>query len=288
MTILIDLRAIPSGGFVAKEVKVLDTSTGKEMLLDAFRDRVDGRSVVLVTHGFNVSEDNGIRGLSGWDALAGLPPPHVFVGVLWPGDSRFLPVIDYPLEGTVAMNSAKLLAPFLDQHLAAAASVSFVSHSLGARMVLETIRLLHRETVSTVILMAAAIEDNTLTAEFAEAAKKILRLRIVASVKDWVLEFAFPVGNPVTEQLLSDHPLFRRALGRKGPTSTVGFPASYELWPIPERWDYGHLDYMPGKAVGARIPPVITVPAPDAPQPAWDPPPWKPCWSAAIIASNFR
>jgi hypothetical protein len=288
MTIFIDLRAMPSGGLVAKQVAIVDGSTGATMSVADFRTHVDGRSVVLATHGFNVSMASGEQSLSGWETLAAFVSPHVFVGVLWPGDSRFLPVLDYPVEGGVAVDSGRLLAPFLAEALVACASVSFVSHSLGARLVLETIRRLRRPRVATLILMAAAIEDDALTKEYADATAKVVRLRVVASVEDLVLELAFPVGNPLTQLLLSGHPLFRRALGRRGPATTDSLPADYQLWQAPEGWDYGHLDYLPGAQIGGVIPAPIAPPAATAPDPVTNPPPWKPSWSAAVIATQFR
>ncbi|MBS0449365.1 MAG: alpha/beta hydrolase [Proteobacteria bacterium] len=288
MTIFLDLRATPSGGFVAKEVTVFDGATQQTMGVDELRTHVDGRSVVLVVHGFNVSMDSGVRSLSHWDQLSALPSPHVFVGVLWPGDSRFLPVVDYPIEGGVAMGAGRLLAPFLDEALVAAASVSFVSHSLGVRVVLETIRLMERRQVSTIILMAAAIEDDALSNEYADAIAKVARLHVVASLCDLVLEFAFPVGNPLTELLLSGHPLFRRALGRQGPRTTAALPSSYQLWQAPVPWDYGHLDYLPHSQLGGAIAPPIVPPRAQDAMPTTNPLPWQASWSATIIATQFR
>jgi hypothetical protein len=103
-----------------------------------------------------------------------------------------------------------------------------------------------------------------------------------------VLELAFPAGNPVTELLLAGHPLFRRALGRSGPASTASLPSAYQLWQAPPPWDYGHLDYMPGAQLGAPIPPPILPPRATDPEPGTDPPPWKPSWSAAVLATLFR
>jgi len=37
--------------------------------------------------------------LSAWRHLLELSGSSVYVGVLWPGDSKFLPVLDYPVEG---------------------------------------------------------------------------------------------------------------------------------------------------------------------------------------------
>ena len=68
--------------------------------------------------------------------------PSVFVGLLWPGDSVWLHALSYPEEPRVANKAGQLIAPFIENNLSAAASISFASHSLGARVVLE-LSLIH-------------------------------------------------------------------------------------------------------------------------------------------------
>lgn len=285
MTILLDLRAIPTGGFVAHEVAIVDGNSGKRLSNEEFKGEIAGKSVVLVTHGFNVNSRRGLDSLSKWDALCELPAPRLFVGVLWPGDSRFLPILDYPIEGAVAIQSGQLLAGFIDTRMQAAASLSMVSHSLGARTVLEAIQRSQRR-FSMLILMAAAIEDDCLGREYAQAASRVDRIRVVASKADWVLAVAFPIGNPIGEIVMSGHPYFRRALGRAGPSSTVGLTALFQQWQIPSPWDYGHLDYMPGDDIDARIPPPLQVPVKTDPAPGQQDG-WKASWSAGVIGTPF-
>jgi pimeloyl-ACP methyl ester carboxylesterase len=286
MTMFLDLRAIPSGGFVAHDVTVRDTSTGAAMALDEFERRTRGRKLVLATHGFNVNSEEGLSELGKWDALCALPEPWAYVGVLWPGDSTFLPLLDYPLEGLVALHSGRLLARFLNDHAAGAASISLVSHSLGARMVLETIQNLKRR-VAVLILMAGAIEDDCLSNEYAQAMKQVAQVHVLASRSDWVLKAAFPLGNLVGEILMHGHPYFRAALGLQGPHSVAEIEALYQLWQIPDDWDYAHGDYLPGQQVEPRMAPPLPVPASDAPLPRATVH-WKPCWSAGVIASQFE
>lgn len=165
MALFLDLRAMPTGGFVADEVQVLDA--GQRVLPpEVFAREVRGHDLLLATHGFNVSGQHGIRALGGWERLCGLPSPCLYVGVLWPGDSRFLPLLDYPVEGSVALDSGRLLARFLNRWATGAATISFSSHSLGARVLLETVGNLDR-TVRTAVLMAGAIEADCLTREYA-------------------------------------------------------------------------------------------------------------------------
>ena len=286
MTIFLDLRAIPSGGMVANTVSVLGTDAQyPDAAVKEFEARVRGRNIVLATHGFNVNSANGMAELTEWGSLCGLTSPWDFIGVLWPGDSRYIPFVDYPIEGSVAIDSGRLLAPFLNTHAAGAASISLVSHSLGARTVLETVKGLNRR-VARLILMAGAIEDDCLTNEYAQAMKKVDSVQVVASRSDWVLEFAFPLGNPVGEIVMQGHPYFREALGREGPYSVAGLDARYQLWQIPDAWDYGHLDYLPGSDPGPRMLPPLHVPGADDAAPGDDDVPWKSAWSAGVIATE--
>lgn len=286
MTMLLDLRALPTGGFVAPEVAIKDGASGRPIPIDQFQEATAGRHVVLVTHGFNVNSREGRESLMAWDALCALPGPHVFIGVLWPGDSRFLPVLDYPVEGAVAMQAGALLAHFIETTMPAVSMLSMASHSLGARTMLETIHHLQRR-VDTLILMAAAIEDDCLSREYQAAAARVRQIHVLASTEDWVLRLAFPIGNPVGQIVMQGHPYFRRALGRKGPNTALGIPAPWVNWQLPKGWDYGHGDYMPGDDIAPRLPPPVAVPSPQAPEPgAADG--WKPSWSAAVIATQFR
>ncbi len=285
MTLFIDLRATPSGGICAAEATAWDAGT-TAVSPDTFRDRIRGRDIILATHGFNVSRDDGITALSGWDQLCHLPPSALFIGVLWPGDSRYLPVLDYPIEGNEAISSGRLLARFLNQHADGAASISLVSHSLGARMVLETLSGL-KNKARRLILMAGAIEDNCLTREYRTAAAKAEEIYVLASRKDWVLEFAFPAGNLIGEILMHGHPYCKTALGRSGPAEPIPLPQRGGAWQIPDTWDYGHLDYLPSGVIGHVILPPAAAPGTATPPPGVAPG-WKPAWSACSVATQVE
>lgn len=293
-TMFLDLRAIPSGGFVAHAVTVLGTiAPGGDTAVQAFESRVRGRNIVLATHGFNVNSAKGSDELGQWASLCQLPSGWDFIGVLWPGDSQVMPILDYPMEGSVALASGQLLAQFLNAHAEGAASISLVSHSLGARAVLETVRLLNRR-VRTLVLMAGAIEDDCLTKEYASAMKKVDNVQVVASRADWVLAAAFPLGNLLGEIVMHGHPYCREALGREGPHSVAGLQAQYQLWQIPDAWDYGHWDYLPKPMQGGTAPQAVqAMPLPMPVPSASDVPPsavdgWSAAWSAAVIATQAR
>ena len=282
MTWFLDLRATAVGGITAAEVTA--RRDGDAIDVATLRDRAAGRDVLFATHGFNVDRQHGIASLGNWERWLQLAPGSLFIGILWAGDSRWAPVIDFPVEGDEAIQSAKLLAPFLATHFAHAASLSFVSHSLGARLVLHTIRLLRRR-IRRLVVMAGAIEDDCLSHEYRDAASYIDSVSVLASRSDAVLRHAFPMGNLGRELIDAQHPHWSAALGHTGPAVPVS--GLHAGWQIPTRWNYGHGDYLAQTSGG--LPFVLPVDVPDAEPPApRNDANWKPAWSAGLVSSRFR
>ncbi len=285
MTLFIDLRATPSGGITAEEATVWDDGI-RPLSYSDFGLSTRGRDIVLAAHGFNVGRATGVAALSRWSGLCQLPASSLFVGVLWPGDSRYLPILDYPVEGEEAIRSGRLLARFLNEYAAQAASISLVSHSLGGRMILEALDKLDRQA-RRLILMAGAIEDDCLVKEYAKAARKAQEIYVLASKSDWVLEFAFPIGNPIGEIIMHGHPYFKTALGRNGPAQPIPLEQRGGAWQIPDNWGYGHLDYLPGTAIGPRFYPPIDAPGAGQRIPIYpEVDGWKSSWSAAAVSTE--
>ncbi len=285
MTLFIDLRASESGGVCAAEPSLWDDGTQLVTYSD-FVGRVQGRDLILAAHGFNVNRSDGIQALTNWSNYFQLTGTSLFVGILWPGDSSFVPIIDYPIEGSEAIQSGKLLASFLNGQSAGAASISLVSHSLGARTVLETLNGLNGN-VRRLILMAGAIEDDCLVNEYQQAANKAQEIYVLSSRSDLVLELAFPIGNPVGEIVMHGHPYFKQALGREGPAQPIPLAQQGGAWQIPDGWNYGHLDYLADIGSGPSFQPPVVDPAPTDPVPV-DPAPdgWKPSWSAGAVSTQ--
>jgi pimeloyl-ACP methyl ester carboxylesterase len=283
MTLFIDLRATPSGGICANEARAWEDGT-RPVTTGEFAALVHGRDLMLATHGFNVSRGEGIKALSCWERICELLPACLFIGVLWPGDSRFIPVLNYPFEGDDAMACGRLLAGFLNREAVGAASISLISHSLGARVVLEAAEHLNRK-VRRLILMAGAIEDDCLVEEYASAARNAEKIYTLASKKDRVLQFAFPIGNPVGEIVMRGHPYFDAAIGREGPSNPISLEQQGGAWQIPRDWDYGHGDYLPDDPVAQKIPLPVVAPAPQT-QPGTHFEGWKPAWSASAVSTQ--
>jgi len=278
MTLFIDLRASANGGVCAQGATAWKDGTLPVSESD-FADQVRGRDLVLATHGFNVDRGDGIRSLSAWEGLCSLPPSCLFVGVLWPGDSRYLPVLDYPVEGDEAITAGRHLSAFLNDHAAGAASLSFASHSLGGRMVLETLAGLNLP-VRRLLLMAGAIENNCLAQEYRDAAGKVEKIYVLASRSDWVLHYAFPLGNPVGQIIMHGHPYFRTALGRDGPAQPIAPGQQGAAWQIPDKWTYVHADYLPKGSGGTQAPPPFSPPDSGASKPGD-----KAAWSACVLST---
>jgi hypothetical protein len=288
VTWFLDLRAQSFGGGVARDVAVYDQDTPNQ--LAALQAAIRNHDVLFVTHGFNVNRDDGRRSLGFWESWQSLPDSAVYVAVLWPGDSAWIPAIDYPIEGNEAISSGNLLADFILANLLGAASFSFASHSLGARVVLQTIRGIKATTKTRrLIMMAGAIDDTCLEDEYADAAQAVEKISVLSSWNDDVLEFAFPLGNFAAGLVTRDSPYWHAALGRDGPQSTLGGKVQTG-WQIPDPWDYGHGNYLP------QSPPMMPpLPVPQAVPRLNTPVPavlaaineWRAAWSAAILSTRF-
>lgn len=251
MTFVLDLRSRNIGGGVTSGVlRILNGPEG-ETALDQLRL---ASRVVFLAHGFNVNRSDGREKLSHLAEFIDAPADMAVVAVLWPGDS-VIPVVTFPFEGKTANDSAAALARFILERnaLRPGTSISVVTHSLGARVGMEAFKRLLGASypLSQVCLMAPAVVDYALARpqDYLATTEACERVTVLSSVRDRVLQFAFPVGN-----LLEVFPLFRRttlglALGYHGPRSD---PGSYE--PVPQNvvaeaispaWDVGHGDYLP-------------------------------------------
>jgi hypothetical protein len=289
-------RAHSVGGPVGP-VKVLDAErpgyTGD--LTAQLTEQVRGSEVFLAVHGFNVDQKHGIASLGSW--LDNLQIGNAIpIGILWPGDCIVPIFLDYVVEGHEAIHSGKLLAAFLNRSFAAAASLSFASHSLGARVVLQLIAgLAPTMRVRRTVLMAGAIDDTCLTGEYTSATNHIEQISLLASKCDDVLSMAYPLGNPLQGIVDRGHPYWHAALGREGPTQP--YPPGPKLqpeWMIPENLNYGHLDYMPSAPIAAQFPRPVEIPPISGPLPPTGTPPalvppakWKTAWSAGFASTRY-
>jgi len=247
MTYFLNFRVQDVGGAVVDPYLLEGDGTAAPLALSVvpwaqIPSIVAGKNLLFATHGFNTSYQEGAYSLGVLDRYIALASPSLFIGMLWPGDS-WLPVVDYPFEGDVALDCGGRLATFCNRWCVSAQNLSFLSHSLGARLVLEAVTHLDRKAQS-VCLTAAAINRDCLTAEYAAAAGNSEQISILASHEDYVLKVAFKVGDPIADLLHDDHTPFQAALGSDGPPPPAPPLVKYP-WQIPDKDDYGHGDYLP-------------------------------------------
>jgi hypothetical protein len=288
MTRFLDVRVNPGGPPLATTVAVNQWTgqTYQSMSLTDLQNDIRGKDVLVGTHGFNVNRSSGISSLSSWESLLQLGPNAIFVGLLWPGDSVWLHALSYPEEPKIADEAGQLVGPWIEQNFVGAASISFASHSLGARVVLEMISLMTRQ-VRRCTLMAGAIDDTCLNTEFQSAAGKIGQISVLASKKDAVLADAFPLGNILGGIIASGHPWFHTALGRSGPATPWpgNFRAPFE---IPDSWSYGHKHYLEVDSIHPAILLPTDVPPQGTAKPAQGAAGWTEAWSAAFASTRFK
>jgi len=297
MTLFLDLRQPTSGFAVAEQVSIteveIDPATGnitasQSVSVTDISRAVLGKHLVFAAHGFNVSWLDGQQKLSNWGSLLQLDDSWLFMGILWPGNSSWLGPLCYPGEGRHAVQSGDLLAHFIAENLLGCASVSFISHSLGARQILQTVTTLRQLAPSApvrhAILMAGAVNHDALTNEYADAAEAIENIALLTSLEDEVLAAAFPIGNVFEGIIDAGHPWFQSALGRSGP-KTIPPGKNIPGYQVPDNWKFGHGSYL--NITPPAVPP-LALPQ-DLPPPAgYAPTGRESVWTAAYASSRLR
>ncbi len=272
MTYFVNLRAGPYGAVCDPYVLEGDGTATPLAMTTVYWNAVPllakGKDVLLAAHGFNVPYENGLRSLAHLEDALEIQPNELFLGVLWPGD-WVIPAVNYPFEDRIASHGGTLLGGFCNRWLATARSVSFLSHSLGARVVLEAIKA-STIPVRRACITAGAVNADCLKSEYAAAATKCSDIRTLSSMMDLVLEFAYPPGDLLADILDPDHKPFEPALGRAGPAQPWG--STVKNSEIPNHPAYDHGDYFP--------------PAAPALPPASDQDKWRK--AVGFMASAFR
>lgn len=247
MTVFVSLRSQTIAGPV-RDARVFEGLVGqanmKPRTADWLGREVAGKDILFATHGFNVNQQKGVNSLGRLgERLAAAAPayPEYFIGVLWPGD-WWVPAVNYPGEAGDAVDSGRRLAEFCNANLGAARSLSFVSHSLGARVILEAIgRLSRRARVACIT--AAAADFDCLNRQCAAARRNCDLVVNLASGKDRVLKYAYPAGDLLSDIFGDDDSPFARALGLGGPKRP--YAANVDAYQIPDDDGHDHGDYLP-------------------------------------------
>ena len=252
MTLFVNLRAGPYGAVCSPYVLrgdplADDPPMMTPMLWESIPPLARRRRVILAAHGFNVPYADSLRSLGRLEAALQIQPSELFLGVTWPGD-WIVPAINYPFEEGVAAKAGRLLGAFCGRWLAGASTVTLVSHSLGARVILEAIKSSSRR-IHHACLAAGAINDRCLIDEYAAAAENCDVITTLSSLEDTVLEYAYPLGDVLADVLLPDHRECEAALGRRGPAAPI--PTRVTPYEIPDADGYDHHDYFPPGSVDA-------------------------------------
>jgi hypothetical protein len=212
--------------------------------------RLTERRIIILVHGFNVDAKHARKTYQ--DFLIRLqaqtwPVPldsfGAFWGFHWPGDhrNRLVSLSTFPVRVEVARSAGKELARLILEYLGSYQEVFFIAHSLGCRVVLETLyeiagqkrRPGQREgaSVQGTFLMAAAVPYQKCGqgATFYQENREHPRYWVSHSAYDRVLMIPFRTGEGEHGEGGGE------AVGRHG-------------WPL-ERWsetvetDLGHGDY---------------------------------------------
>ena len=251
MTRFLTLRTHDQGGSVhyphAVDCDPATTPLAYRPVTDAeVRAFVENKHVVLAIHGFNVSRPHGVGSLAALETALALPPnDYAYFGVLWPGDF-WLPVVDYPFEAAHAVTSGQKLATYVADFFGLAQSISFISHSLGGRVLLEAVQDMKRPAAELCIA-AGAVDRDCLVKQYLGAELNAGRIAVLSSKKDQVLKLAYPAGDFISDVLLGDNDSpWMIALGLKGPPPPVLLPLVGNAIPVDLAYDHG--DYFPPSA----------------------------------------
>lgn len=175
--------------------------------------------ITFLVHGFNVNREKGQEGLGNLARFLDSALGAAVVSVLWPGDHWIGP-LSYPFEGRDADDTAAMFARFVEDVVRPGIPLSFVTHSLGARVAMETIKALPADAypIDQVCLMAPAIDDFSLASlnDYRAQVERSGRVAVLSSKEDEVLRFAYPAGDLLQAFIYWDD-IAGAALGYRGP-----------------------------------------------------------------------
>jgi esterase/lipase superfamily enzyme len=191
------------------------------------------REAVVLVHGFNnhygeaAAAYQGLRHQQYRRDPCLLPPglETVLADVHWPGDAAWgmadlADFLVYPCAVGTAKEAGPVLATLLGR-MPNLEIVHFIGHSLGCRVVLETIRALgSRPRIGKVCLMAAAVPVFQVEwgGTLASAMVRARQVLVLYSASDAVLTAAFPPGQFAAGR---GEGLFPTALGHERPSPKV-------------------------------------------------------------------
>lgn len=194
----------------------LDTLTDKPVKRSEFKDRISGKKVLLLIHGYNNESNEVARAYKIIQQQQSDYVKHydLLVGYTWPGGDDFL---DYfaakHRAGSVSQRTKKLLE-FMLKH---GSELGIMSHSMGCRIALLTLDDLQRARFQKNIplvsyLMAAAVDNESIEQHerYFEGSIFADKTLVFHSRHDGVLGKAYRLSE------------WDRALGQSGPENPGG------------------------------------------------------------------
>lgn len=210
--------------------------------------------VTFLIHGLDVSRQFGMGQLLALGARISGRDDEAAVAVLWPSDSAVIGPLCYPFATNNADDTAIELATFIQISLQGCRGISFVAHSLGCRVALETVRHLWIAgvPVNQVCLMAGAVDNDCLASPYAyqTAAGYVTRVAVLSSMGDRVLRDAYPAANALSA-FTHGASTCDVALGLTGPSPAMGgLPHTVMSVQIDRSVAVDHGDYFPDQQGG--------------------------------------
>lgn len=249
MKYFLSFRESPKGGAVAPGVLTRADGNSRDPIADLFLEKC----VVFLLHGYNVDLKDGKDKLLQFAESLPSMKDAALVATLWPGD-HWLGAFSYPFEWRDAWDTSAQFARFIGDNLRRDVPLSFVTHSLGARVAMDTVRKICQIgfRIEQICLMAPAIDDDSLSdfRVYRRATNHSRRVSVLSSVEDEVLKFAYPVGD-LLYTLFYRGESWDQALGYHGPMPEPEFhqqvPENVYHVAIPEGRHAKHGDYLPDK-----------------------------------------
>ncbi|HWO40564.1 MAG TPA: alpha/beta hydrolase [Candidatus Eisenbacteria bacterium] len=254
MIYILDFRASDVGGAVVPGRLIRPAGP---VAFGTEDDLVRESKFTFVIHGFNVSRRDGRERLVYLANRLPSAADGAILAVLWPGDHWVGPA-SYPFEGNDADDSAAELARYIERVIPPGSPLGFVSHSLGARVVMETLkRLIGRGyAIGPVCLMAAAIDDFSLAdpEDYRNAVDMAERIAVLASHEDEVLKLAYPTGDLLQAFIFFWRDSAGLAAGYHGPKPSGEHPLQGHVYhfQIPDVRNSDHGDYIPDSSPSAN------------------------------------
>jgi esterase/lipase superfamily enzyme len=209
-----DSRAFGDANQIRKYPNLSNLDVFETMDITQLQEEARAKHVLVLVHGFRNPLSNVAasykrleQGLSDAGLLGTSTGYSLVLGFTWPGFETvlgFFPAIPF------ANRSAGYLRSLLEPLCSTAHTVDVQTHSLGARVALQTLSSGPECFIDNLMLTAPAVDDESIEPkkEFHAAVDQCRRCLVYHSDRDNVLKVSYRIG---------DAPEFDKALGEDGP-----------------------------------------------------------------------